>query len=67
MHHTFEVHGMTCSHCEKAVTQAIHRLEPQASVHIDRGQHSVTVRAHHPLDLSALQQAIQAQGYEVRA
>ena len=32
MNHLFTVTGMTCGHCEKAVTAAIVRLDPQAKV-----------------------------------
>ena len=32
MNQTFTVTGMTCGHCEKAVTQAIHTLDPAAKV-----------------------------------
>ena len=28
--HVFNVTGMTCAHCERAVTQAIKALDPQA-------------------------------------
>ena len=35
MNQTFTVTGMTCGHCEKAVTRAIQQLDPQAEVKID--------------------------------
>ena len=34
MNHTFTVTGMTCGHCEKAVTRAVKQLDPQAEVTI---------------------------------
>lgn len=67
MQHTFEVHGMTCGHCEKAVTQAIHLLDPQATVHIDRAHHQVSVRSEQTLDVPAMTAAIREEGYEVKA
>jgi copper chaperone len=67
MQHTFEVHGMTCGHCEKAVTQAILQLEPQATVQIDRAHNNVSVQTPTPLDLAALAAAIREEGYEVTA
>ena len=67
MQHTFSVHGMTCGHCEKAVTQAIHQLDPQASVEIDRTHHSVRVASPQPLNLDAIAAAIREEGYEVQA
>ena len=33
---TFQVQGMTCGHCERAVTQAIQQVDPAATVQIDR-------------------------------
>ena len=38
---TFNVHGMTCGHCEKAVTRAVKQLDPQADVKIDRAANKV--------------------------
>jgi len=67
MQHTFEVHGMTCGHCEKAVTQAILQLEPQATVQIDRAHNSVSVQTPTTLDLAAIAAAIREEGYEVTA
>jgi len=66
MQHTFEVHGMTCGHCEKAVTQAILQLEPQATVQIDRAHNNVSVQTPTTLDLAALAAAIREEGYEVK-
>lgn len=31
----FKVEGMTCQHCVKSVTQAVHRVDPTAKVEID--------------------------------
>ena len=59
-----EVHGMTCGHCEKAVRQAITRLDAQAQVTIDRAHNQVQVQSSLPRE--ALVQAIQEAGYEVK-
>ena len=63
MNQTFTVTGMTCGHCEKAVTQALQQVDPQAQVVIDRAQNSVQVQSTHPRD--ALAQAITEEGYAV--
>lgn len=60
---TFKVSGMTCGHCEKAVTQALKRVDPQAVVQIDRSQNKVDVQSEQPRD--ALAQAIAEEGYTV--
>ena len=63
MEHTFNVKGMSCGHCEKAVTQAIRTVDPQAQVHIDRQQERVQVQSTHSRE--ALAHAIADEGYAV--
>ncbi len=65
MQQTFTVTGMTCGHCEKAVTQAIRTLDPQAQVTIDRAQNRVDVESSQPRE--ALAAVITEEGYQVRA
>ena len=65
MNQTFTVTGMTCGHCEKAVTQAIKTLDPQAQVRIDRQQNRVEVDTAQPRE--AIAQAIAEEGYQVAA
>ncbi len=65
MNQTFTVTGMTCGHCEKAVTQALQQLDPQAEVRIDRASNKVEVNSEQPRD--ALARAIAEEGYAVAA
>jgi len=65
MQQTFTVTGMTCGHCEKAVTQALKQLDPQAEVRIDRPANKVEVESAQPR--AALAQAISDEGYAVAA
>jgi copper chaperone len=65
MNQTFTVQGMTCGHCEKAVTTAIKTLDPQAEVRIDRSQNRVEVNSSQPGE--ALAEAIREEGYTVAA
>jgi len=65
MNQTFEVTGMTCGHCEKAVTRAIQQLDPQAQVKIDRSQNRVEVQSEQPRE--TLARAIAEEGYAVAA
>ena len=62
---TFTVQGMTCGHCEKAVTTAIKTLDPQAEVRIDRSQNLVEVQTEQPRE--AVAAAISEEGYTVAA
>ena len=62
---TFQVQGMTCGHCERAVTQAVKQVDPQAEVRIDRASGKVDVNSTAPReDLAA---AITEEGYTVAA
>ena len=60
---TFTVTGMTCGHCERAVTQAVQQVDPQAQVVIDRAQNSVQVQSSQPREKLAA--AIAEEGYAV--
>lgn len=63
MNQTFNVTGMTCNHCEKAVTQAIKQVDPLAVVQIDRSQNRVNVQSEQARD--TLAKAIAEEGYTV--
>ncbi|MFZ3129427.1 MAG: heavy-metal-associated domain-containing protein [Rhodoferax sp.] len=63
MNQTFTVTGMTCGHCEKAVTRALQQVDPQAEVQIDRAQNLVQVQSSQPRE--ALAHAIAEEGYAV--
>ncbi|QCB47602.1 cation transporter [Hydrogenophaga sp. PAMC20947] len=65
MNQTFTVQGMTCGHCEKAVTTAIKTLDPQAQVSIDRANNRVEVTTEQARE--AVAAAIQEEGYSVTA
>jgi copper chaperone len=65
MKQSFEVTGMTCGHCEKAVTRAIKQVDPTAEVAIDRVQNKVDVQSQQPRE--ALAKAILEEGYQVVA
>jgi copper chaperone len=60
---TFTVTGMTCGHCEKAVTRAIHQADPQAEVKIDRAANRVEVQSDQARE--TIGQAIAEEGYAV--
>ncbi|MDO5289534.1 MAG: cation transporter [Pseudomonadota bacterium] len=63
MQQQFTVTGMTCGHCEAAVTRAIKQLDAQAQVRIDRTQNRVEVESAQPRE--AIAAAIREEGYEV--
>ncbi|MDP2033636.1 MAG: cation transporter [Polaromonas sp.] len=63
MNQSFNVQGMTCGHCERAVTQAVKTLDPQATVNIDRATGKVDVDSSQPRE--AIAAAIAEEGYTV--
>jgi copper chaperone len=63
MNQSFQVQGMTCGHCERAVTQAITTLDPQATVAINRSAGQVDVDSSQPRQ--AIAAAIAEEGYTV--
>ena len=65
MNQIFTVEGMTCGHCEKAVTKALLSLDAQAKVVIDRTQNTVQVDS--DKNREALARAIADEGYRVSA
>lgn len=63
MNQIFTVEGMTCGHCEKAVTKALLSLDAQAKVVIDRTHNTVQVDSKKSRE--ALAQVIADEGYRV--
>lgn len=59
----FQVQGMTCGHCERAVQAAIRQVDPQAEVRIDRASNLVEVQS--AQDREKLADAIREEGYTV--
>ena len=55
------VTGMTCGHCEAAVTRAIHAVDPAAAVTVDRAAERVTVDS--AADPATVQRAVEDEGY----
>lgn len=58
------VKGMTCGHCVKQVTQAIHGIEPDALVNVDLENGSVVINSAKE-DRAEFAKAISEAGYPV--
>ena len=65
MNQVFQVQGMSCGHCERAVTQAVKSVDPAAQVKVDLGTGKVEVQSAQPRE--AIAQAIAGEGYTVAA
>jgi copper chaperone len=57
------VEGMTCAHCERAITRAIHALDADATVVVDVAAGIVTVEG--GVDAGLATAAIESEGYRV--
>ncbi len=65
---TYSVSGMTCAHCEAAVTSEVHEVPGVAGVTVDLvpgGTSEITVTSDQPVDDAAIAAAIDEAGYEV--
>jgi len=60
---TFTVTGMTCAHCQRAVTQEISGIDGVESVAVDLATGTVTVTARRPVDRSEIATAVDEAGY----
>ncbi|WP_434608210.1 heavy-metal-associated domain-containing protein [Pseudomonas sp. R1-7] len=59
---TFNVQGMSCGHCVKAVTQAVQAKDPAAHVQVNLGAGTVQVQSTLPVE--TVIEAIREEGYE---
>jgi copper chaperone len=57
----FHVEAMSCGHCVRAVTEALHEADPAATVDVDLVQKTVRVESARPR--AALAQALAEAGY----
>lgn len=61
----YEVKGMTCGHCEGAVSSEISELADVTSVQASAATGQVTVVSTAPLDEEAIRAAVDEAGYEL--
>ncbi|HRL21874.1 heavy-metal-associated domain-containing protein [Alcaligenes sp. SDU_A2] len=57
---TFSVPDMTCGHCVRSITEAIHAVAPHASVKTDLDLHQVTIEG---LDADQALKTLEDAGY----
>ena len=60
---TFTVTGMTCAHCQRAVTQEITGVDGVESVAVDLTAGTVTVTTCRPVDRAEIAAAVDEAGY----
>jgi copper chaperone len=57
----FQLPDMTCGHCERAVTEAVRQVDPQARVAVDLTNHKVRIESATPP--ARLAEALAEAGY----
>lgn len=62
---TYQVTGMSCGHCESAVTSELTALDGVTSVSASAATGQVTVTSTQPLDEAAVRAAVDEAGYEL--
>jgi len=62
MQYQFDVKGMTCGHCERAVVHAVREVDTDAVVKVDLSTGRVDVESEKSRD--AIANAIREEGYE---
>ena len=65
MQYQFDVKGMTCGHCERAIVHAVRTVDTEAVVKVDLSTGRVDVESDKSRDVIA--SAIREEGYEVAA
>ena len=62
---TFQVGGMTCGHCQQAVTAEISAVPGVETVVVDLTSGTVTVSANEPVDRADIAAAVDEAGYSL--
>lgn len=62
---TYTIKGMTCQHCQNAVSAELGRLPGVQDVQIDLAAGTATVTSEQPLDQQAVRDAVDEAGYEL--
>jgi len=60
------VDGMTCSHCERAVEQALAAMPGVVRVTADRGASEVVMEGEGPWDRAVIEEVLDEEGYALR-
>jgi copper chaperone len=57
----FDIAALSCGHCVRAVTEAVHEVDPAARVEVDLARKHVTVQSQ--ADRNTLKAALAEAGY----
>jgi copper chaperone len=62
---TYNVKGMTCDHCVRAVTEELGKVAGVTNVAVDLASGKVTVSSGGPIDDTAVRGAVEEAGYTI--
>jgi copper ion binding protein len=62
---TFQVTGMTCAHCERAIREEVGQVAGVERVDVDLSTGTVTVVADRPVDRTDVAAAVDEAGYRL--
>lgn len=62
---TYDVVGMTCDHCVRAVTEEVSALEGVRDVHVDLQSGKVRFTAAETIPVAKLREAVEEAGYQL--
>ncbi|MDW5330167.1 copper ion binding protein [Plantactinospora sp. KLBMP9567] len=62
---SYQVKGMTCSHCVSAVSTEVGAIPGVTEVSVDLASGAVTVTSNDPVDQEQLRAAVDEAGYEL--
>ena len=62
---TYDVVGMTCDHCVRAVTEEVSALAGVSEVQVDLAAGKVHVTANQPVTTELLREAVEEAGYQL--
>jgi copper ion binding protein len=62
---TYDIVGMTCDHCVRAITEEVSSLAGVSQVHVDLAAGKVHVATHEPVTTEQLREAVEEAGYQL--
>ncbi|MDX6302076.1 MAG: hypothetical protein QOF53_3290 [Nocardioidaceae bacterium] len=63
---TYNVDGMTCQHCVRAVSTEVGAIPGVSDVRVDLAAGTVNVASDEPLETATVRAAVEEAGYEIR-